>query len=340
MESWRLYFPTAAVLAVAGLAAWGAQLTGVPLGLLPRDHGAFMVWGVLGTGIQGFLFTAYAKQNDAPLPGRAFLWGVLGAQVAGALALIAGFPWFALLPWALTFGWSVRVAGPSLRRRWDDTTAAVPPVLAGGLVGLLVHASGGDGAVLGVHTFVAPLALAILDRVLPFFSARVTPGYAGRRLPGFIPAVFVLSWLRFTPWGAAAAALLLVVLARQVWGWRPWPAARTPMILVLHLGVAWFGVAWALAAAGAPSTLSTHALAVGGLGTLLLAISMRVVRGHGGLPLVLGRAGGAVLLLGQAAAFTRITGAPLWVPATLLVGAFAVWFGRFAPTCWPPPTVA
>jgi hypothetical protein len=53
LESWRLFFPAAAALAVTGLGAWGAQLAGVPLGLSPADHGAFMLWGAGdgGTGL-------------------------------------------------------------------------------------------------------------------------------------------------------------------------------------------------------------------------------------------------------------------------------------------------
>jgi uncharacterized protein involved in response to NO len=332
-ESWRTHFPAAAGLAVAGLAAWAAQLQGTPLGILPRDHGAFMLWGVLGTGIQGFLYTAYAKQNDAPLPSRTFVFVQLALQIFGAVGLLAGHGWLALPPWLFVLGWSIAVARPSLARRWDDTTAAVPAVLLSGLVGLLVHTIGGNGTVIGVTTFVAPLALAILDRVLPFFSSKVTPGYTGRRLPWFIAPMFVLSWLRVTPYATWATALLLALLVRQWWGWRPWPASRTPMIAVLHLGVAWFAVAWLLDLSGAPPSLGVHALVIGGLGSLLLGMSMRVVRGHGGLPLVLGRAGTVVIVLAQVAAITRITGGSLLVPAIAFASAFGLWLFRFSPTC-------
>ncbi len=337
LESWRVFFPAAAALAVGGLGAWIAQLQGATFGIAPRDHGAFMLWGVLGAGIHGFLLTAYAKQNDAPLPGRLLLLGLLGAQVLTAPLILAGHAAAALLPWIVLLGWTLRVAIPSLRRRVDPTTAAVPAAVASGLVGLAVHVAGGDGTAIGVNAFVAPLALAIVDRVLPFFSSRVTPGYVGGRLPWFIGPMVVLSWLRVTAWAPWAAAGLLILLARQAWGWRPWPAAKTPMILVLHLGVAWFAVAWVLALAGAATSIVTHALVVGGLGSLLLAISMRVVRGHGGLPLELGRTGVAVMALAQAAAVARISGAPLWIAGALLVGAFSAWFIRFVRVCLPAP---
>ncbi len=340
MESWRTYVPAAATLAVLGLGAWAGQLAGAPLGIVPAEHGAFMLWGVLGTGVMGFLYTAYAKQNDATLPGPLWLHGTLTLQGVGALGLLGGAPALALPAWALLLGWCLRVAVPSLRRRWDDTTAAVPAVILAAIVGLAVHTTeaapvGGLGPRIAVHGWLVPLALAVLDRVLPFFSSRVTPGYAGGRAPWFLGPLVAVSWVGLLPLpGAAWAPVgLLGLLARQWWAWRPWPAARTPMILVLHLGVAWFAVGWGLAWAGASASVVTHALVLGGLGSLLLAISMRVVRGHGGLPLELGFAGVGIVVLGHTATVLRLLGVPLTWAAAALIAAFALWLVRFAGTC-------
>jgi uncharacterized protein involved in response to NO len=67
---------------------------------------------------------------------------------------------------------------------------------------------------------------------------------------------------------------------------------------------------------------------------------MRVVRGHGGLPLVLGRAGAAVIALGSTAGLVRVTAASVAAPpvflqasAMLLATAFLVWLVRFARVC-------
>ncbi|MDP2316373.1 MAG: NnrS family protein [Pseudomonadota bacterium] len=353
LESWRLYFPTAAALAVAGLAAWGAQLAGVPLGLLPGDHASFMLWGVMGAGVQGFLLTAYAKQNGAPLPARGTLLTLLSAHLVASAVLLLRPPIpaplaavLAALPWAGLLAWAAPVARTSLRNRWDPTTAAVPVALLGALLGVFLHVLGTArprGIELGVHVFLVPMALAILDRILPFFSSR-TPGYAGGRRPYFLGPLLALSWLKvlaplavpaLTPFVNAALVLLLV---RQWWGWRPWPAARTPMIGILHVGVGWFVVAWLLEVVGAPRSASLHALLVGGLGALLLGISMRVARGHSGLPVVVGWAGAAVLVLAQLAAMGRVwagLGAVsplvLVVSAVLLASAFVVWLVRFLP---------
>lgn len=353
LESWRLFFPTAAGLAVAGLGLWGAQIAGVPLGLLPQDHAAFMLWGVMGSGVLGFLLTAYPKQNDAPLPTARLLWAMLAAQVvsAGVLLLRPPIPvglaaLLAALPWVGVLAWAVPIARASLARKWEATTAAVPLALLGGLLGVVLHVLGTPqprGVELGAHVFLAPLALAVLDRVLPFFS-RAAPGYAGARRPWFLGPLLALSWLKVLAPGFApglapvAAGGLVALLVRQWWGWKPWPAARIPMLGILHVGVGWFVVAWLLELVGAPRSASLHALLVGGLGSLLLGISMRVARGHGGLPVVLGRAGAVVLALAQVAALGRVwaglSAAPpptLVASAALLAGAFGVWLLRFLP---------
>ena len=95
---------------------------------------------------------------------------------------------------------------------------------------------------------------------------------------------------------------------------------------------------------GAPATVSTHALLVGGMGSLLLGISMRVVRGHSGLPVVLGQTGVGVLALASLAAVIRVGAGLLGAPpavyqlsAVVLGTAFLLWFVRFAVLCWRVP---
>ncbi len=336
IESWRLYFPVATALGGAGLGLWGLQLGGWGAGgILPAQHGAFMIFGVMGTAVQGFLFTAYAKQNDAPLPGPAFLGGIGLLQVAASASFLFGgsdFGWTLLrsAPWIGTLLWALSVAAPSLRRRWDDTTAAVPVVLGASLCGVILKNND-----VGVHLFLIPTALAVLDRVLPFFSSKVVPGYAGKRLPGFWGPLLLLSLLKlFVP---VASLVGLALLGRQVWGWKPWPAAKIPMIAVIYVGLLWIGGAWLAEGLGASRSLVLHALGVGGMGSLFLGISMRVARGHSGMPVVLGRTGLGILLLAQLAAVVRLL-APvegnsvLYVASAVLLGmAFLVWLLRFGP---------
>ncbi len=131
---------------------------------------------------------------------------------------------------------------------------------------------------------------------------------------------------------------LLALVIRQWLGWRPWPASRVPMIGAIHLGVAWVvaGYALSLASVGPPS-LPYHCWLLGGMGTFWAALSLRVCRGHGGLPIVMGRDGAAIVGLVQLATITRVAGA-FWpspwhftAAGLLLGGAFATWLWRIAP---------
>ncbi len=85
---------------------------------------------------------------------------------------------------------------------------------------------------------------------------------------------------------AAAGVSAVLVLARSV----PWGTASTiskPMLWVLHLGHAWiwFGLALKAAAAAGlpvPTSVATHALTAGAIGTLTLGMMTRVTLGHTG----------------------------------------------------------
>ncbi len=125
-------------------------------------------------------------------------------------------------------------------------------------------------------------------------------------------------------------------------GWRP------PLLGVLHLGIAWIVLGYGLDAARCllwplDAGALRHLWTVGGLGTLVAGISIRVTRGHGGQPLALGKAGAAVVLLIQLAALSRgllpLTGLPqtaLYPVAGLgLAAAMLLWLGALGPAVRP-----
>lgn len=352
------YRPFFALFPLAGLAFVGvwayALLDGwaIPTG----EHGAAMIWGVLGSGVLGFLLTAYPKQNEAPSPSKAVLGAFFFAQVATQTLLLAS--WFGaptglaatgtgLLVWGGLLVWAIRIAVPSLRRKWDGTTFAVPIALASGVVGWGLARLGSEpraGLELGVHGFLLLLALGLLDRLLPFFTSRVVPGYDGRRKPHFAPllATALVARALLHRWPVVPDLLVLAVLLRQWHGWRPLAGWRLPMIGVLHLGVAWIALGYVVEASGlaAVRTLPLHLWTLGGLGTLLLGMATRVTLGHGGLPIQMERVAGVAVLLAQGAVLVRVVLPLLGDPspalvyggsAALFMAALAAWVGRFGP---------
>ena len=79
-----------------------------------------------------------------------------------------------------------------------------------------------------------------------------------------------------------------------------------------------------------PATAALHALTVGAIGTMTLAVMTRASLGHTGRPLVAGRVTTAIYVLAQAAALLRLF-APLAGDAYLLLLwlAGAAWSGAF-----------
>lgn len=355
-EPYRVLFPTAMAVGLGLIGLWGLQLwTGVAA-LRPADHGALLLWGAYGTAVLGFLGTAYPKQNGAEQPGASTIMVVAFAQLGMVSTWLAGQPLAAGVLGALTWGaaaaWAGRIARASLQRSWDPTTAGAPVALALGAGTLLLAGTGAEPALasaLGVHAVLVPLALVLLDRILPFFSRKKHPDYDGLRRPWFVGPLLVLGLSRALAERYLAPALPIVdlalaaLLARQWHGWRPLQGLRPPLLGVLHLGIAWLVLGYLVDALGpvldlAPAA-ARHLWTVGGLGTLLLSISIRVARGHGGLPLALGWDGGLMILLVQVAVLLRgilpLLGVshPALYPlaAAALAGSFLLWLLRLGP---------
>lgn len=136
------------------------------------------------------------------------------------------------------------------------------------------------------------------------------------------------------------SALLFVGLALR---WAIVPALRhhlrQRLLLMMYIGFAWFALALALAAAsdalaafgerGSGLGLAPlHAMTMGFLASILLAMASRVACGHGGRTLVADRFLWAVFWLLQGAVLLRLPSA--WrpeTPAVVLVAAALAWAG-------------
>lgn len=353
-DSYRPLFLASAAWGALGMAAWAAALAGL-VALPVTLHAELMVWGVLGGGVLGFAGTAYPRQNDAAPPSPRVMGIAAGLHLLTFTALAAS-PWLPVLApvttvsgallWLGALLWVIPVARASLARKWDGTTFAVPVTLLVALVAWLFvrqHPTPSVGIDLALHGFLVPLALSVLDRVLPFFS-RTIPGYAGVRRPWFAPVFLALSVTRglagLLSLPTAPLDLGLLVTLGHAWlGWGPRVGMRAPMVAVLHVGIAWLFVGYAVDLAGTalPRSLAVHVWLAGGMATLLFGVATRVTLGHGGQPIAMGPPLKVGLGLLTAAALLRavapVLGAPpaLYVlAASLLAAAFAAWIVGYA----------
>ncbi len=359
-------------------ALWGAAvvplwlwslLAGGPAAFTRDWHVHEMLFGFLAAIVAGFLTTSVPNWTGrmpvvgAPLAGLVILWaaGRLAMLLAGVLG-----PWskavdsLFLIVFAAVI-WREILAG----RNWRNLPVALLlTVLAAANVAF--HAGGGvspvgERAALAVGSVLIAL---IGGRIVPSFTRNwmkardLAPQPAGFGLVDRTAlALTVGGTIAWTVLPAApiSGALLLLAgaaLAARLARWQGWRTIAEPLVWILHLGYGWLALALALTGAAAlwpgtvPRTAALHALTVGGVGVMTLAVMTRASRGHTGRPLRADRWTTGLYLLINLAAFLRVaapfTGeaqpallaasAGLW---TLAFGGFAAVYGRMLTTRRP-----
>ncbi len=330
----RLFFCCGMIGLILSSLWWLAHLLGRHFGVvlplaLPSAwmHAWMMTNGFLPLFMFGFLFTAGPKwlRVDPP-PARAllvpallamtgFLLALLGAQLhavavaAGALLMAAGW-----LPLLLRFGGLIRAS------RFPDRVHArlVLVFFALGLLAQLVFAASAfvrsangvhSAAMLSVWCFLVPMYVTVAQRLFPSFIGSALPRLQIWNPPwlltallgivlahGLLPlgSVLVLrplfDALRLAVDAGGAALLFLLV-----WRWGIVPAFANRLLVMLHIGLLWLGIALALYACNLAAQMlgvgrsvlglmPLHALTMGFFGTLAFAMVTRVTAGHGGRP--------------------------------------------------------
>jgi len=153
-----------------------------------------------------------------------------------------------------------------------------------------------------------------------------------------------------TRWGlpdvtvSGLLALAGSLQAIRLLGWQPWRTRGNTLLLMLPIAYAWIPAYLLLRAllGGGPvvPSLALHALVVGGMASLMLAMMTRSALGHTGRALSAGPVESLAFFAMQAAALLRVAG-PLAAPGSYdlwisLSGAFATLaFATFAVGYWP-----
>ncbi len=346
----------------AGRPAFALDLAVAPI----WGHAFLMLFTVFPTFFQGFLFTTYPRwMNGPPVPPRAYVaapllltaatacW-LVGVHSGATLQLIATALAAAGLVVALVALLKVLVESEQIVSHAIVTSIA----LAVGVVCNLGFGFGlwqADDAVLHLAVraalwgFLLPVFFAVCHRMIPFFSQGVIPGYVSWRPTWLLVAVVSLAWFRLLagtkgaldllPWLDAALFLLTAASAVR---WTSVHAGRHPLLWTLYAACAWLPAAMLLQFARDASFSLTgqwalgrapiHALGMGFLGGMLIAMVTRVTMGHSGRPLAMDRVALACFLVVQAAAFARVGGEIASSPAAiqwLLLGSAALWLGAF-----------
>jgi uncharacterized protein involved in response to NO len=367
----RMFFASGLIWLLAWSGWWTMLLVARASGLAGLEparpalllHGAMMLFLALPPFMYGFLLTVFPRWMPAAQPRRVALLAALVLLNAGNLAFLAGLAGPVRL---LTVGWllaagALAVIALSLleillraRTRVSHAYVVLAGLAAGGLgMALLAPAfRTGDFAAwplvrgVGLWGFLLVVYFGVCHRMIPFFSSRVVPGYVQWRpdwvLYLFTGLAFARAWLELAPALAWLASVPLAAVATvAVLLWRPRQRSSARLLDVLHISVAWLAAGLLLAAladvalvAGAPGLVGRaplHALGMGFLGGMLMAMVTRVTLGHSGRPLALDPLNWRLFLVIQAAAVLRVLAEFLpAVSGTLSMMAAMAWFAAFA----------
>ena len=360
-QGFRPFFLAAGVWAAGAVALWLAVIAGalvLPSAFDPITwHAHEMLFGYLAAVIAGFLLTAVPNWTGR-LPVGGWRLGVLFAlwcagRVAVGLSALTG----PVLAAAADLAFLAALSAVILREiaakgnRHNLPIVGIVVVLAGS--NLLVHlealgltATGSLGLRLGLAD-VAFLITLVGGRIVPSF----TRNWLAKRGAPVLPRPFGgldrlalgsmvlagLSWV-LAP-GASATGGLAILAAvfngARLGGWCGHRTLGEPLVWILHLGYAWLVAGFALLGAAIlvpalSQTAALHALTVGAMGTMTLAVMTRATLGHSGQSLSAGPGTTMIYGLVSAAALVRILAPFAPNDATTLLGLSGLcWIGAF-----------
>ncbi len=359
----RPFFLVSAFWAAIAIPLWIAAFGGegrLPIVLPPVVwHVHEMVFGFGAATVAGFLLTAIPNWTGrlpvqgGPLAMLVLLW--FAGRIATLFATSVGPVGAAALDLAFPLAFIGVVAREIVAgRNWRN----LPMVVALGLLfagNLLVHCESIGVAMtaevgnrLGVATLLMLISL-VGGRTIPSFTrnwlVKQRPGApAPTAYNGFdrivlgITAVTLVFWT-FVPenivthWACLVAGTAHCLRLSR---WRGFSTLREPLLWVLHLGYGWLGLGFLLLGFDAlmpwlPQTTALHALTVGAVGTMTLAVMTRATLGHTGRPVVAGPGTVAIFGLVTMAATVRLLaplgGAQHYMFMLSLAGA--AWSGAF-----------
>ena len=331
--------------------------------VLPQSvwHAHEMTFGFAAATVAGFMLTAIPNWT-----GRMPLQGVrLGLLVlawfAGRIGVLfsadIGAPAAAVLDLLFPMAFLGAVAREIIAgRNWRNLPmlAALGFLLLGNVLVHLEALRLAETAPLGNQLGIATLLLLISvvgGRIIPSFTRNWLAKHRPEvRAPAAftwfdrtvlaVTAVALVAWLLIPDAIVTSGLCLATGLAHwtRLARWRGLATLREPLLWVLHLGYGWLGLGFCLLGLSEvlqrlPPFIALHALTVGAIGTMTLAVMTRATLGHTGRPLVAGAGTTTIYGLVTAAALCRLL-APFagaqYISALSVAGfAWSAAFGLF-----------
>ena len=365
--AFRPFFLLTAAWAVIGLAAWFALLHGVFWPGAPTNvvfwHIHEMVFGFIAAAMAGFLLTAIATWTGRP-PVQGIPLGILvAAWLLGRIVSVVsgGLPASVIVPAELAFpvmlSYLVTREIVAARNRRNYIVALIVSLFPLMDFAYLLGDSVAVGPTLSSALYFMPHVVVLLIAII---GGRITPAFTGNwlRARGEDRLPLVRPWLdsgalivtlavgladSLLPLSILTGVLALVaalVHGLRLSGWRGRATYSEPLLFILHVGYGWIVIGYLLLGSASffdilPSSSALHAITVGAMGTMILAVMTRVSLGHTGRKLHASRFTVALYVAVTIAAVARIA-APLSGGGYLLLIEIstAAWIAAFAGFVW------
>jgi uncharacterized protein involved in response to NO len=205
--------------------------------------------------------------------------------------------------------------------------------------------------------FIVAVFVTVAHRMIPFFTSGALPMVQAWRPFWVLHVLLAVSifeaacpWVELATdagaWHGLRGAFEFTAGAVVVWlafAWGLVQSLKVRLVAMLHLGFTWLGIGLALSGASHLAQALTgeewlalgglHAVTMGCLGSLMVAMVTRVSSGHGGRSLVADNLVWTLFWVLQAATVLRIAAAePTSLTSRILLAAAAVWTGAL--TVW------
>jgi uncharacterized protein involved in response to NO len=381
----RMFFFGGAVQSILIIAWWFCDLAGryggfyTPINWTASPttiHSFLMIYGFFPFFIFGFLMTTFPRwMNGEEVERKIYLPAFLLLFTGILLYYIALFTSEALVTMAqilYLFGWAVGVYA-LFRVYWrskhpDKRHATITAVVL--LMGWLLLACSVIGGshlqeiakIGGVWVLLLPVFFSVSHRMIPFFSANAIPNYKVVRPTWALVVITTfsvlhgvlemnggqsLTWVVDLPMAIIAFYLTI--------SWRLRDSLSIPILAMLHIGFAWFGIAMAIYGVQSFAFLITgqlffgraalHALTIGYFTSIVLAMVTRVTLGHSGRSLILDNSTWVIFIVFQAVPMLRIfsefprlsiqqKGFLYLSSAVVWLICFSLWAYKFLPIYW------
>lgn len=347
----RPFYLLAAWWSSLSVLAWGLAAAGIlPLQVSMSWHAHEMLFGFTAAIIVGFLLTAVGNWTGRDTASGTRLAALCALWIVARIAGMVGPGWFGASANALFFVAStlelLRVMIPGGKPKNLLFPAALLVMGAVSTIWNMAPASAYSMARVGMGAIVV-VVIVMSGRVIPGFTRAnlqrqdiANTVWVERGLLAAALAMFALDALQFDQRLVALIALAgtVLALARSL-RWKPWATRSIALLWMLHLSHAWLIVWFALRALGGlgfpmADAMALHALTVGLIGGICLAMMMRTARGHTGRAVIASGWDVAAFSWLMLAALARVI-APLFPASYVMMMALsgAMWalaFGIFA----------